>query len=161
MTFEEISKAIEECEKRLKCLREELNRPEYSGKRWKPKLGEDYFYVNACGVVFTANWHGEDDEELYAFGNVFSTQEAAEFEVERRKVIAELSDYAEDEDMVWDGNTKHWTIVWNTCAEAIIMDYHVYFTLPLLYFPSEEAARAAVKAVGEERVKKYYLGVRE
>ena len=162
MTKEEISKAIVECEERLKYLREELNRPEYSGKRWKPKMGERYFYFTGCGEVYVNKWCGDnDDEKLYASGDVFHMQEAAEFEAERRKVIAELSDFAEDEDVVWDGNTKHWTIVWNTCAEAIIMDYHVYFTLPLLYFPSEEAAKAAVKAVGEERVKKYYLGVRE
>ena len=161
-TKEEISEAIKECEDRLKCLREELNKPSYSGKRWKPKMGERYFYFTGCGEVYVNKWCGDNnDEKLYASGDVFPTQEAAEFEVERRKVIAELSDYAEGEDAVWDMVQCHYMLCYDYISDRVDWDYDQCFKRGSLYFSSREAAFAAVKAVGEERVKKYYLGVKE
>lgn len=162
MTKEEISKAIVECEERLKYLREELNKPEYGGKRWKPKMGERYFYFTGCGEVYVNKWCGDNnDEKLYASGNIFPTQAAAEFEVERRKVIAELSDFAEGDDAVWDNQHEHWFMYYGLKSGVIKIDFHMMSKGAAMYFPSEEAARAAIEAVGEERVKKYYFGVRE
>lgn len=168
MTKEEIKKQIAECEERLKAeqerlagLREELDKPEYGGKRWKPERGERYYCVTHCGEITTFLFNSSFDLDAYVQGNCFKTKEEAEFEVERRKVIAELSDYAEGDEAVWDGNTKHWFICYSFYEKEVVYDYYQTWKSVQLYFPSIEAAEAAVKAVGEERVKKYYLGIKE
>lgn len=47
--------------------------------RWRAKIGEDYYFVDACGEV---DFDGEDnievDELKYKAGNYFRTEEAAE-----------------------------------------------------------------------------------
>ena len=162
MTKEEVAEEIKACEERLKYLREELNKPEYDDKRPKLKMGEGFFYIGNSGYIFEGIWtDSEICRNVYALGNVFPTQEAAEFELERRKVIAELSDYAEGDDAVWDSITKHWYVWWDGDEKAITVTYGLNANFPGVSFPSEEAAKAAIEAVGEDRVKKYYLKVKE
>jgi len=162
MTKEEISKAIEECEKRLTELREELNKPAPVCKRWRPGQGERFFHAGATGDIYSIIWQGGIiDEKLYAFGNVFPSKKAAEFEIERRKVIAELSDFAEGDDAVWDGARYHYRFYYDFKSKSIEYSFGRNAKFANLYFPSEEAAKAAIKVVGEERVKKYYLEIKE
>lgn len=160
MTKEEIKKEIAECEEKLKSLREELDKPEYGGKRWKPRCGEQYYCLNCTGAVSDTTFNSTCDSDVWAHGNCFKTGEEAEFEAERRKVIAELSDFAEGDDAIWDGNIGHWQIYYSFLFNRL--SYDICFTrTESLYFPSKKAAAAAVKAVGEERVKKYYLRIME
>lgn len=176
MTKEEIERRIRECaaeneelkthiaknEKEIAILREELNRPEYGGKRWKPKHGERYCCLVSSGHVTSYVWYDADsDNDTLAIGNVFPTYEAAEFEAERRKVIAELSDYAEGEDAVWDMVQCHYMLYYDSTTDCIEVGFNQSLRDGNIFFPSRGAARAAIEAVGEERVKKYYLGVRE
>ncbi len=163
MTKEEIKKQIAECEEKLKSLREELDKTKCGGKRWKPAMGERYYCLNSDGSISNNRFGWENSLMAYLHGNCFKTREEAEFEVERRKVIAELSDYAEGDDAVWDGDTQHWYIYFNTYSILKTASYKSCSAMKLgtLYFRSEEAAKAAVKAVGEDRVKKYYLRIKE
>ena len=158
----EYEAGIENCKECLRSLHEKLDNLRYGGKRWKPKLGERCFYIDVFGAVFVDNCHGDDiDDKIYAFGNVFPSEEAAEFEVERRKVIAKLSDFAEGDDAVWDGTQLHYWLYYNAVTNRIGYSAGQCYKFTDFYFPSEEAAKAAVEAVGEERVKKYYLRVKE
>ena len=163
MTKEQISKEIKECEERLAKLREEMNKPEYGGKRWKPKRGEKYYFICESGDL-RYTWYKGDyiDKKMFLIGNRFKTKEEAEFAVERLKVIAELSDFAEGNEAVWDGDTGHWQIFYTFFAPLQHLTCEECYTRKSegLYFPSKEAAEAAVEAVGRERVKKYYLGVK-
>ena len=161
MTKEEIKKEIAECEEKLKSLREELDRPEYGGRRWKPEEGEQYYSLSPICNVDRLVFNHVYDLKAYVFGNCFKTEKEARFELERRKVIAELSDYAEDDDAVWDGRQGHYQIYYNYALNHIECSLCVIYKWVGLHFPSQEAAYAAVEAVGEERVKKYYLGVKE
>lgn len=162
MTKKEIAKRIKDCENELAKLRDELNQPEYSGKRWKPEHGDRYWAITADGQIITFNWYNTAcDNDILSIGNVFPTKEAARFEIERRKVVAELSDYSEGNDAVWDGTQRHYQLFCNYGMNRVECDFNKSSKSGCLYFPSEEAARAAVEAVGEERVKKYYLGVEE
>ena len=161
MTKEKLKKEIADCEQKLAALREELDKPEYGGKRWKPENGEEYYCISPNGKITRDLFFYECISDVYLCGNCFKTKEEAEFVLERRKVIAELSDYAEGDDAVWDRNTGHWQFYYH-----LLFDHMAYIEYQMvkqagLYFPSEEAAKAAVKAVGEERVKKYYLGIKE
>ena len=160
MTKEEVAEEIKACEERLKYLREELNKPEYDDKRPKLKMGEGFFYIGNSGYIFEGIWtDSEICRNVYALGNVFPTQEAAEFELERRKVIAELSRFAEGDDAVWDMAQRHYALYYDYTLNDIAWNYNLSIKQGGLYFPSVEATKAALEAVGEDRVKKYYLGV--
>lgn len=169
MTKEQISKEIKECEEKLKAeqerlakLREELSKPEYGGKRWKPKRLERYYCIGINGDIWTFHFDSVHDSGAYAWGNCFKTKEEAEFELERRKVIAELSDFAEGDEAVWgDGGRRHWKIYYSFSEKKICYGCYFVMKAAALYFSSAEAAETAVKVVGEDRVKKYYLGVKE
>ena len=106
------------------------------------------------------------DFNIYHINNVFKTEEEAEFMVEKLKVIHELKQFAEDKDRPWDTVTKHWTIYFDSGAYkrlgVILINSCAYVKEGgAIYFESEEKAREALKAVGEDRVKKYYLEVGE
>lgn len=161
MTKEQISKEIKECEERLAKLREELNKSEYGGKRWKPRKGDICYYICDGGYIFSFSCSEYDPlaKDLFAIGNCFRTEEEAKFELERRKVIAELSDFAEGDDAMWNGKTMHWFIFYNVCEKNISYEYCLKWKSEKLYFPSIETVKTAIEAVGEERIKKYYLGV--
>ena len=129
--------------------------------RWKPEKFKTYWLINHDGTISDVTWiDGEFDHDFFAIGNCFRTKEDAEFAVERLKVIAELKEYAEPEDAEWNGVKQHYTLIYRGHIDGIKLES---WTVPgngALTFSSEETALAAVKAVGEERVKKYYLGVK-
>jgi len=163
MTKEEMIKKIEGSKEVLEELLKNLTLPEHGGKRWRPAMDQRYFYTGSLGEIFNTIWDdGLEVDDMYAIGNAFPSYEAAEFELERRKVIAELSDFAEDNDIVWDRyKGRHWYIEYDLITNTVTISFCLAHKYACLYFPSEEAARAAIKAVGEERVKKYYLGVND
>ena len=128
------------------------------------KKGDGYFYLFNTGTIENAVWscHQIDDDRLF-IGNVFLTKEDAKFAKERLKVIAELKKYAREfSDEEWMNND--------------LPKYHISFDYELrdfligvvfwhrgldLYFETAEKANEAIEAVGEDRVKKYYLGVKK
>lgn len=168
MTKEELKNEIEKCEERLQTeqerlagLREELNNSKYGGKRWKPKKGEAFYYVDLSGAIWGSPFDIPYDVDVYAQGNCFKTRGEAKFEAERRKVIAELSDFAEGDEAIWNGFVNHWLICYSVTRKEVSYDFYFAWKPEGLFFSSEEAAKAAVEAVGEDRVKKYYLRIKE
>jgi len=160
MTKKEIAEKIEACEKELAALRQKMDKPEYGGKRWEPEWGDRYYYLKSDGYIDAKSWDGlAVNPAFYLIGNVFRTYEEAEFEVERLKVIAELSDFAEGDEAVWDGKTRHYYLFYRNYK--VLTNFVTNESLGTLYFPSHEAARAAGQAVGADRIKKYYLRVKE
>jgi hypothetical protein len=54
--------------------------------RWKPELGERYFYVGGGGLVNFNYWENDEaDHFYYNFGNMFQTEEQAEQALKRVK----------------------------------------------------------------------------
>ena len=128
------------------------------------KYGDEYFFLTESGIVQGGIWRDDMISlSILSIGNMFLTEEDAEFAIERLNVIAELKKYAKEfSDEEWDNGDlrKH----------CIMFDYsncrlNISFTFVLksseIYFESEEKAQEAIKWVGENRVKKYYLGVKE
>ena len=129
------------------------------------KYGDTYFFLTALGTIMTGIWHNDDiDHNRLRFGNVFLTEEDAKFASKRLKVIAELKKYAKDfSDEEWMNQSivKHF-IIFDYEDHAINIGYVLCSTkVSDIYFESEEKAQEAIKAVGEDRIKKYYLGVKE
>ncbi len=47
--------------------------------RWKPMIGEKYYYLEDDGEIFLHDWRGDnDDNNRWKIGNVFSTSEEAD-----------------------------------------------------------------------------------
>ena len=126
------------------------------------KDGDRYFFLTNVGTITTGIWRYDDsDYNRLRFGNVFLTKEDAKFASKRLKVIAELKKYSKEfSDEEWsNAKLPKYYISYNygsglcVCASWIVKDSK-------LYFESKEKAQEAIKWVGEDRVKKYYLGVK-
>lgn len=131
-----------------------------SNGRWEPENNELYWFINNDGTISSVPWYDDAaDRKFYAIGNCFRTKEDAGFAVERLKVIAELKEYAEPEDVSWEDSTTHYIIVYRIATKKIEPGISCLCKYGELTFASKEDALTAVKAVGENRVKKYYLEV--
>lgn len=128
------------------------------------KVGDRYYCLDAIGEALQSIWYDEKrDKNRLSIGNVFLTKENAEFAIERLKVIAELKKYAKEfSDEEWQNQSivKHY-IIFDYEDHVINIGYVCFTKVSDIYFESEEKAKEAIEAVGEERVKKYYLGVKE
>ncbi len=128
------------------------------------KDGDRYLFLTNLGTIMTGIWHNDDsDHNRLSFGNVFLTEEDAKFAKERLKVIAELKKYAmefSDEEGKNMNLPKHY--LFYDYEDHVISIGCVYYSKGNgIYFGSKEKAQEAIKAVGEDRIKKYYLGVKE
>lgn len=134
-------------------------------KRWRAKYNEVYYIINYRNNIDTRNdLNYKADNALYELGNYFKTKEEAEFELQKRLVYQELKDYAlahNENDVDWTNvNQLKWGIFYDNQSKCL--DYDYWCTrcyIGQIHFYSEETAREAVKAVGEDRIKKYLFGV--
>lgn len=143
-----------------------IEKSQHKNKRCKPEYNERYWYINRYGMIFKAKWYyNSSDECMYRLRNCFKTKKEAEFEVEKRKVTAELFNYADEHnehEIDWNGTYyDKWFLTYNFVSNKIgcnrcIMDF---LGLNIPYFTSESIAKAAIKEIGEDRIKKYYFGV--
>lgn len=132
-------------------------------KEW-PQDGDGYYFINSVGVIAdgffytTFNPYGKNRLDI---GNCFKTKEEAEFELERLKVLAEMKKFAEPENRDWDGNIEHWCIYYECVIDSIKFLCKMECKYDGIYFESAEKAQECVKAVGKDRIKKYYLRIKE
>ena len=128
------------------------------------KDGDWCFFLTESGTIMKGIWRDDSgDHNRIRLGNVFLTKEDAEFTVERLKVIAELKKYAKefsDEEWLNQSIVKHY-IIFDYEDHVINIGYVCFTKVSDIYFESEEKAQEAIEAVGEDRVKKYYLEVKE
>nr|DAG84203.1 MAG TPA: hypothetical protein [Caudoviricetes sp.] len=132
---------------------------------WDLKNGDVYYFLTSYGYVMKTVWVDTDaDNEKLSIGNAFLTEEDAEFARERLKVIAELKKYAKefsDEDWAKNNSVLKYYIYYNWKNGKVSTNYNYYTSYGnQLLFESGEKAQEAIDAVGEERIKKYYFGVK-
>ena len=158
MNKQEILAEMAELKERLNKLEKMCDSLTPSNKRWRAKQGDGYYFINTGGGI---NFDTEEvaalDDLRYNIGNYFKTEEEAEFEIERLKVIAELKEWATPiSKFDWNDNTqkKYVIILENNYLRA---DFFYSLQICGLYFESREIAEYAIKAVGEERIIKYYF----
>ena len=132
---------------------------------WTPKCGDKYHCVSSYGGVAKCVWGDYDsDKNRLDLNNVFKTKEEAEFEFERLKVFAKLRRLAAKDNL--ENKIEN-----NEMYELIYSKYNGVRTLPFIVdnncvcfshrymFATEEAAKNAIKEIGEERLKKYWFEV--
>ena len=146
----------------LERLVDKSNKSSLQG--FRPHYGEQYFYIDERGEVnFFYNRNSPYDKMCYSIGNCFKTKEEAEFEVEKLKIVAQL---------------KRMAKAWNTCeidwedeqqlkyylrysSEGICWASTSLLQTGAIYFTDKEFCKAAIAFIGEERLKKYYFGVKK
>lgn len=103
-------------------------------------------------------WRPKGDELRYEMGNYFKTKEEAEHWVETLRVWAELKVYSIDKT---DTENDRYYIRFDSLYNVFNFELGMGSTAHAdLAFPTIERAEQAIKEVGEERVKRYYLGVK-
>lgn len=136
------------------------------GKVWKPDYRRKYFYVNECGGIMNSKWYDDSiDADRYEIGNCFQTKEAADFALEKLKVEAELRRFAEENneyEIDWeDDDQEKWFMYYNCDMKKIDIIYNTVLKTHCIYFSSKKIAKQAIDYIGEERLKKYYLGIED
>ena len=129
----------------------------------KPKKGEWYRFLSSDGRVFHDTWDdNEKDKGRWEIGNVFHTDDAAEFEIKKRKVETILKRYAEEHNdpdkMKWNGDIQYY-IQWNYHSRKLEAGRSRFARTNAVHFTSVDVLMAAVEEAGKADVIKYYLGV--
>lgn len=159
---------IEELEEQLEELRAKVNELEQALSLAKlaewPQEGDCYWFVTADGLAASGPWDNDlTDAGRAEIGNVFRTEEEADFEIERLRVIAELKKFAMSREEVKAARSCKYIYYFYSDGDGELDTSTCcgIRTPGVLYFESSDAALKAVEAVGEDRVKKYYLGVED
>lgn len=160
----EFNKKLLELQKELLA---EFKEEEPSLDGWK--VGDKYYSHDTTGNIIASRVdsinNGSDinstDTIRIKHGYAKHTEEEVQFQFERDAVLYELSKYAEPKDREWDGSNNHWHIYWNYKKGEIGFDLRCNCKHNDIYFASREDAEKAIQAVGESRIKKYYLEVGE
>lgn len=133
--------------------------------RKMPENGKEYYRIELDGTITCNTWEGNStDIGCYALNNCFPTYEKAEFELERRKVLAEMKEFTADKQLT-DKHHPHgslYVIEYDYKLHRICIDY--YFDAiagGVEVFAGNAAVRDCIRKVGADRIKKYYLRLGE
>lgn len=157
-----VLKNIEKRNKRIAEIEEEIKALE--NKKWKPKFCDTYYSINTNGVVVSSVNDGfYINKERFIIGNYFKTEEEAEFEIERLKVLEELKEFSYDfSDEEWEyGDSDKFILYYNYEINEIDIDCFWNCKYDSIHFKTKEDAQKAIDKIGEERLKKYYFKVGE
>ena len=129
-------------------------------EQWKD--GDVYYYIDSDGQVVHNYFFLQSlpATRRLVMGNCFKTREEAEFELERLNIISEIKKFAESEDKEWDGINRHWYPYYDITDSSIKYTYKLSYKSYGIYFASEEEAQKCVNTIGEDRIKKFYLGIK-
>lgn len=135
---------------------------------WDLEEGDKYYFISGAGTIVSSIFQNNLNANMRSkIGNVFLTEEDAGYTRERLIVIDELKRYAKEfSDEEWKSGCQKYEIILdnrslNNRKVTVTVTAVYYLKGFCLYFESEEKAKEAIKAVGEERIKKYYFGVKE
>lgn len=135
----------------------------YKEKQSWPQMGDKYWYIKFNNTIGCTEWDNMTEEfQMLEIGNVFRTQEEAEFKTEQLKVLHELEQLADD-DQIDAYKNYHYILIYDFDEFAVKIDDIVCagFMYGTHYFKSKESAQAAIDKIGEDRLKKYYFCIPE
>lgn len=160
-TIKQAKQDIDELNQNVKEIKKEIEKMRLPQGRWKPRLGETYYYLDDCFVISTIWDNSKKDFDRWHIGNCFKTPKDIYFIGERLQVIAELQEFAEPEDREWDMNNMHYYLSYSYIEDKIVHGISQCHRANDIYFETEEDLYKAVKYVGADRIKKYYLRIED
>lgn len=144
-----------------------LVEPEPESNVWHPNNNETVWELDSNGMSDPIQFAcgNVDDENSWKQGNIFPTKEAAEFEANRRRVIAELKRHAEERNFFpidWeDYGQDKWHLAYYASRPEGCKVYPTYTNAfhggAPVCFTSESIANAAIEKIGEDNLIKYYF----
>lgn len=99
------------------------------------------------------------DRKRYELGNIFFTEESAEFAREKRKVEVELERYAKEHNGPIRSDSFY--LLYNN-EDGVKLDYDVWSVCKPqggVQFASKQLVFDAIEAIGKDRILKYIFGV--
>ncbi len=154
--------------KQLLSLVEKANKP----KRFcfeNMKSGEIFFFIGSAGEVWEKDFvpGNSSDENRFLLGNAFPTREAAEFEVERLKVLHEIKEFItknDDKEIDWTDSVEFKYVLTYRIEDSKVSAGVFYSDMKYqkeLCASSGKVIDDMIETIGEERIKKYYFGITE
>lgn len=132
---------------------------EQDAKVKKPQYGDTVYYINYIGRIRKRTWiNDEDDLDMWELGNIFFTEEEAEFAREKKKVEVELERYAKEHNA--PTLEDEYFILYDEYNEEL--DYDVwadYIPQGAVVFASKQLVFDAIEAIGKDRILKYLFDV--
>ena len=123
----------------------------------KKEDGEEYYLLWADGSTVRLIFNSQDDEVLREIGKVFLTREEAEFELERRKIEAIMKKYSRP----FKYDEYNYYIEYYQNDNKLDISFYNTIRNGVPYFESEEIAQKVIDKIGEDRLIKYWFGVKE
>lgn len=154
--------------KQLLSLVEKANKP----KRFcfeNMRSEEIFFFIGSAGEVWEKDFvpGNPSDEDRFLLGNAFPTREAAEFVVERLKVLHEIKEFIaknDDKEIDWTNRyTKKYSLYYDAGHGRVShgTTEEVMATQKEFYSSSMKIIDDMIETIGKERIKKYYFGITE
>lgn len=125
----------------------------------KPQYGDTVYYINYIGRIRKRTWiNDEDDLDMWELGNIFFTEEEAEFAREKRRVEVELERYAKEHNgPILEDN---YCILYDEDNEEFDFDVWIGSKVQgTIVFTSKQLVFDAIEAIGKDRILKYIFGV--
>ena len=158
LTFDVPEGLVEKIGEEIKAALEE-----YKKKKIWPQNGDDYYYITGAGNIF-ADYYDDHETDITKLdlGNCFKTLEEAEFKVEQLKVLHELEQLADD-DQIDAYNDYHYMLIYDFDKSAVEINDIICagFMYGTHYFKTKKSAQAAIDKIGTDRLKKYYFCIPE
>ena len=132
-------------------------------QKYSFKDGDVYWFVDSVGRVYTMVWVNDYfDQQALENNAIFKTQEEAEFEAERLKVLRELEKLGR----AFELSSLNYFI---SCKHSVGDSSELIIGCATLghscygkhYFDDEKEAREAIEKIGAKRIKKYLFGIEE
>lgn len=131
---------------------------------FKPKKGEDYYPLSPHLLLEVECRCDAIDDFYFDIGGVYRTKEEATEDFEKRKLQTlwkRLSIYYGENENPWDGNHNHYNIFYNYVLKLFEIKIYKSVRGEGIYFPTEKSIKEAMHIIGEDKVKKYILGVED
>ena len=118
-------------------------------KRWQPKYGDNYYYVDSLGDVGAVYYDTSAYGDLFRHktGNCFRTEEEAQKELDRRIAEQEILDLCD-----WDGEEKAYIVDYDVKTNKFSWNWFYEITSPYR-FATEESVKKAIDTLGTDKLK--------
>lgn len=131
--------------------------------------GESYFFIDTDGEVWESRFSSSTSiaTNRFVIGNAFPTREAAEFAVERLKVIHEIKEFIAENDNgklgLTDRNEFKYVLTYRIEDDEICVGvfHNAVMSQKELCSSSRKVIVDMIRTIGKERIKKYYFGITE
>lgn len=118
--------------------------------------GDEYYYIQSNGDIFSDDWYGtEADDRYFSQGNIFPTEQAAELEAKRRKLLTRFRAFRNECNGDWKADFEN-----PTEEKFSICFYYKEFRIQTTYnandfatfgiFKNKQDAQRAIELFGDE-----------